>query len=241
MEVALFLTFRTPPCAGPAPLDEVAIRLNNVDGLRRALMHTPSSANDPYLKDEDAPPLALQLYFDNLAALEAAAAPDGALQSLAERRAFPWIRDAHLSQQAMVVRRFPVAAPADASRSTPHCTYLVAYEGAPRDYSAWLGHYLTSHIPLMQRMPGIRELEVYTCLDWISALPAQRDNAVQRNKVVFDDNGALSAALQSPIRHEMRRDFEASPPFDGHNVHFPMTSHTVPLNSARPHSPEVNS
>ena len=59
----------------------------------------------------------------------------------------------------------------------------------------------------MRRLPGIRELEIYTRIDWISALPWPRLEYIQRNKVVFDDAAALAAALQSPIRSAMRADF----------------------------------
>lgn len=231
MEIALFLTYRTPANAGPAPLALFEAQLAAAPGVRQTLMHVPATANDPYLKDEHAPQLVLQLYFDELAALEAATSANGCLQALTDRRAIAWAGGAEIAQQAMAVRRY-VSSPPPAGRA--RCTYLVAYEGAPHDYDAWLGHYLAGHVPLMQRLPDIRELEVYTRLETASALPARREGAVQRNKVVFDDAAALTHALNSPIRHEMRRDFEASPPFDGHNVHYPMSSHAVPLAPAHP-------
>lgn len=225
MEIALFLTYRVPSSAGAAPLDTFESALAATPGLRRAIMHVPAAASDPYLNDEHAPQLALQLYFDELTALEAATSRNGHLQSLTDRRTIAWTGSAEITQQAMAVRRY--ATPAPNHGGGTRCTYLVAYEGAPRDYDAWLGHYLAGHVPLMQRLPEIRELEIYTRLESVSALPARRELAVQRNKVVFDSAGALTHALHSPVRHEMRRDYEASPPFDGHNVHFPMTSRYV--------------
>ena len=47
---------------------------------------------------------------------------------------------------------------------------------------------------------------------------------MQRNKVVFDDAAALTAALNSPVRHEMRADFKNFPPFEGRNSHYPMAT-----------------
>lgn len=226
MDIVFFLTYRTPLPAEPAPLAAFAAQLGATPGLRRALMHVPATANDPYLKDENAPQLVLQLYFDELTALEAASSATGSLQALTDPRTIAWTREAAITQQAMAVRRYVSLAQA---AGETRCTYLVAYEGAPRDYDAWLGHYLAGHVPLMQCLPEIRELEIYTRLETVSALPVPRDLAVQRNKVVFDDAEALTHALNSPIRHEMRRDFEASPPFDGHNMHFPMTSHALPI------------
>ena len=48
----------------------------------------------------------------------------------------------------------------------------------------------------MAEFPGIRELEVYTRLDWVSLLPWTRLNFMQRNKVVFDSADALHERAQ---------------------------------------------
>ena len=67
--------------------------------LQQGLIYTPSSTDDPYLDDGPPPQLGLQLYFDDIAALESALAADGHLQRLnALRRDGP-------TQQAMLVRR----------------------------------------------------------------------------------------------------------------------------------------
>lgn len=55
---------------------------------------------------------------------------------------------------------------------------------------------------------------------------------MQRNKVVFDDAGALADALASPVRVLMRRDFEALPPFTGATPHFPMASRVCEITCA---------
>jgi hypothetical protein len=74
----------------------------------------------------------------------------------------------------------------------------------------------------MAKFPNIRQIEICSRVDWTSALPYPRDNQMQRNKVVFDSQAALTAALNSPVRHEMRADFKEFPPFSGGNTHFPM-------------------
>src|SRR5581483_10214371 len=120
-------------------------------GLRQALIFTPSSTRDPYLDDGAPPRLVLQLYFDDIAALEAALRPDGRLQRLCS------LNLEGATQQAMLVRRLPVP---DPMFRTPlgelPCTYLVAYEGAADDLPAWLAHYIDDHPPIMARFPGIR-------------------------------------------------------------------------------------
>ena len=221
MSVCLFLSFWTDaPVGDSAKLDRA---LAAIPKLTKALVHSRASADDPYLKDDKPPQLVLQLYFAALPELEAAGRHVAALAG-----EFPALAKADVTAQAMTARTFPVPEPGQ-----PGCTYLVAYEGESEDLNAWLGHYLDSHIPTMARFPGLRELEVYTRLDWVSALPWRRVNFMQRNKVAFDSAEALTAALHSPVRHEMRADFAAFPPFTGPVTHFAMTTRVVHPLSAR--------
>ncbi|HLY90825.1 MAG TPA: hypothetical protein VKQ27_17720, partial [Acetobacteraceae bacterium] len=137
-------------------------------GLSSGVIFTPSETSDPYLNDGPPPSLGLQLYFDNIAAMEAALAPDGHLQALPARTSLA----GDATQQAMLVRPFPVPDPA--FRTPPGklpCTYLVAYEGQADNLNAWLAYYITSHPPIMARFPGIREIEIYTRIDWCGFLP----------------------------------------------------------------------
>jgi hypothetical protein len=190
-------------------------------GLQQGLIFTPSSTSDPYLDDGAPPQLALQLYFDDIAALEDALSADGHLQRLQDLRC-----DA--TQQAMLVRRYAVPSPVFCTPPGDRpCTYLVAYEGAAADLTAWLTHYIADHPPIMARFPGIRQIEIYTCIDWCGGLPWPRVAHMQRNKVVFDNQAALTAALNSPARHEMRASFHRFPSFTGPITHFPMETVTV--------------
>ena len=177
-------------------------------GMKKAHIYTPQAAQDPYLDDGAPPPLVLQLYFDELPRLEHACT---GLSDLGDCVA-----------QAMAVRRFPVPEP-----KAPGCTYLVAYEGPAQDEHAWHAQYLAHHPALMARLPGIRELEVYTRVDWVAPTAWRRANCMQRNKVAFDSAQALSAALQSPARTEMRAHYGTLPPFSGAVTHFPMATRVV--------------
>ena len=107
------------------------------------------------------------------------------------------------------------------------CTYLVAYEGQAEDLNAWHSHYIGDHPPIMARFPGIRQVEIYTRIDWCGSLPWPRVEHMQRNKVVFDSPAALTAALNSPVRHEMRAAFARFPAFTGPVTHFPMATMIV--------------
>jgi hypothetical protein len=205
--------------AEPDWLDEVLVATPDV---RRGLIFTPSSTRDPYLDDGPPPQLVLQLYFSDIAALETALRPQGHLQRLCA------LNLAGATQQAMLVRQFPVPDPVfrTPSGALP-CTYLVAYEGIADDLPAWLAHYIDDHPPIMARFPGIRQIEIYTCIDWCGGLPCARVSHMQRNKVVFDSPAALTEALNSPVRHEMRAAFGRFPPFTGPVTHFPMATRTV--------------
>lgn len=229
MDVCLFLI--APPCTSPAraatTADTAAIAEHaaTMSGLKRLVVHTPlpGGTHDPYLHDGAPPRCALQLYFDDLARLEDVLRDGGAVHSFADAARFPALADARLTHQAMAVRRFPVPEPS-ATVDGEHCTYLVSYEGPADDFNAWLAHYLDHHPPIMGRFPGIREIEIYTRVDYRGTLSGGCAQAMQRNKVVFDSPQALQAALASPVRHTMREDFGRFPPFGGTTLHFPMCS-----------------
>lgn len=210
MKIAYFLT-----CHDDADLERFTNALKSIAGVRRLLIFTPEKTTDPYLKDEAPPQLAAQLYFDDIALLERAAARDGALQPLVEL--FPQV-----TQQAMLVRTYRVPDPG--VRGGVRCTYLVGYEGPAEDLNAWLAHYIDNHPQIMARFPGIREIEVCTRLDWYGFLAWPRDQCMLRNKVVFDSPAALAEALRSPVRHEMRADYVKFPPFSGEVFHYPMAT-----------------
>jgi hypothetical protein len=232
MTFSYFLIFHDADRSGRRIADADLVRVTEIvattPALQRGLVFTPESTSDPYLNDGASPPLALQLYFADLPALEAAVALDGHLQALAQPGSLPSIAGTAPLQQAMVARSFPVPQPKfdTSSRELP-CTYLVHYPGKAEDLNVWLAHYYAHHATLMTRFPGIREVEVATRLDWVGFLPFERVNYMQRNKVVFDNAAALTAALNSPIRHEMREDFNRFPPYEGSNIHYPMATLTI--------------
>ncbi|RKR37934.1 uncharacterized protein (TIGR02118 family) [Paraburkholderia sp. BL17N1] len=221
MEVCFFLLGHgTPACA---PRFELTPR--NVEGLRRYVIHVPAASDDcdPLSKSDASarPRCVLQWYFDDLELLEQALQPKGAIHDVAKESASTGLT---FVQQAMAVRQFTTPDPGDLDARAERCTYLVSYEGEAQDFNAWLSHYLAHHPPLMAQLPGIRELEIYTRLDYRSGLDVERAMAMQRNKVVFDDSASLADALASPIRASMKQDFNAFPPYSGATLHFPMRS-----------------
>jgi hypothetical protein len=191
----------------------------------------PASAHDPYYPDMSASPrLVLQLKFAALHALENGLKTNGHLARLASRDFLPSLANAAISHQAFLGREFPVPDPEVVSSDGSTLTYLVEYPGPASDVNAWHSFYVSHHPPLMTQLPAIRRVEIYTPAVVICDLPFAPRAAMQRNKTVFDSAAAMSAAMLSPVREEMRRDFESFPPFEGGNTHYPF--HTITVKGA---------
>ena len=228
MSTCLFLSFRFDAESAASEAAKLDALLRSAPKLEKALVHSPAIASDPYVKDGAPPTLVLQLYFAEPPDLETAVSRTGHLGALASPAEFPVLAKAEIIQQAMLVRSFAVPDPQFRTPlGEPHCTYLVSYEGEAEDLNAWHAHYLEQHTVHMASFPEIRELEVYTRLDWVSLQPWCRANFMQRNKVVFDSPAALDRALNSPVRHAMRADFNAFPKFSGPNRHYAMATRVV--------------
>ncbi len=223
MKVAWFATFRHEAALSDADRAWLEAVLAETPAVSRALIHSPATTHDPYLDDGRPPALVLQLYFADVAGPDAA---QRYLQILATRDALVSLRGAATTQQAMLARAFPVPEPC---QSPTMCSHLVAYEGEAEDLDVWVAHHTAQHTATMARFPDIREIEVCTRLDWRGALPWPHVNHMLRNEVVFDAPPALTAALNSPARHEMRADYATFPKFTGPVTHFPMRTADVGL------------
>lgn len=230
MEVCLFLIGKLSDAPDTLPTIDAA-RLHAasqaVEGLRRLVIHLPvqPAHGDPLLNaPEKHPHCVLQWYFDDLGLLETALERDGRIQSALDMSSTAGRNDRQFAQQVMAVRKFAAPDAGGSRELIERCTYLVSYEGEADDFNAWLTHYITHHPPLMAELPGISELEIYTRVDYRSGLTLPRATAMQRNKVVFDDPLALAAALASPVRARMKRDFDSFPPYSGSTPHYPMRS-----------------
>jgi uncharacterized protein (TIGR02118 family) len=224
----LFLTFYARDAkarTSEADLARAGEIVKSIAGLARGLVLTPERATDPYVEYPPPPQLAFQLYFAEIAGLEAAAGAGGPLQAVKELAS---VDMSNASQQAMLVRAYDVPDPVFRTpKGKPFCSDIIHYPGKAEDLNAWLGFYFESHVPLMKTLPGLRELELYTRIDWVTALPWPKAEHMQRNKVVFDDIAAMGAAFQSPVRAAMRADFLRFPAFTEGNRHNPMATHVV--------------
>jgi hypothetical protein len=219
MNISWFGFFRGGPQRDATALDGIAAALRHLPGLTQGQVFSPPPADTahPFPDNEPAPPLALQLQFATIEALEAALVPDGAIAALGQG-----------TEQAMLTRRFPVP---DPTLRTPSgalpCSYLVHYPGPAADLNAWNAHYNAHHPPVMAKFPGVRVIEIYTRLDWVSGLGWPKEDAMQRNKLLFDSPAALTSGLAPEVMQEMRADFHRFPAFEGGNTHYALLTRIV--------------
>lgn len=230
--ISLFLTFSDP--AGERRLypDEVAAvaeLVGAIPEMTEALLFTPleQSIDHPYKADGSGPAFALQLRFPDLFACEAAMDRGGVVSGLATGAGLPGLAGLDVTHQVMLTRAFPVDVAAHPEGTMTPCSYLVHYPGPAQDMNAWHLHYLEYHPAIMRMFPNVRQIEIYTRIDWVDRLPSQRVEHMQRNKLVFDSPQALAHALGSDVIKRMRADFVNFPPFAGGNKHFPMLTRTV--------------
>jgi hypothetical protein len=234
MEVCLFVTATARDPAAPRKPDEpaaitraeLAALLPSIPDWRCVVLHTPVArgARAAHVEDDSPPCFTIQFYFDELGGLEATLKSDGPLAAFLDPQRFPRLAGCVLTHQAMAVRRFPVPVPGGVQPGETKCSYLVGYDGPAEDFNAWIGHYIDSHPQIMARLPGIRDIETYTRLDYRCELPMPRSYTMQRNKAVFDSVEALDAASASLVRHELRDNIARFPPFSGAVLQFPMMS-----------------
>ena len=226
MTLSWFGFFRGDPLLDAAALDAVAgmAARPGWDAARLCAQPDADQTAHPFPDNEPAPSLVLQLQFDAIEALEAAIAADGPLSRLPDAVT----RGRSVTQQAMLTRRYPVP---DPTLRTPAgalpCSYLVQYPGPAADINAWNRHYNAHHPPIMAKFLGVRAIEIYTRIDWVSGLDWPREDAMQRNKLLFDSPAALSAGLTPEVMQEMRADFRRFPPFQGGNTHYPLETRFV--------------
>jgi uncharacterized protein (TIGR02118 family) len=230
MQFSYLATFHHPdPSARISDEDWQRVRacVDKTPALSRARLYTPSAAKDYYTDDGPSPLFAMQLDFERLADLESAIGPGGHLQRLASD-AYPSLDACTVEQQVMARRPFPVLDPhAQVPVGALPCQFLVHYPGRAENFDEWLDYYLSHHPQIMKHFEGVREIEIFTRVDWVDAMPWKRVHYMQRNKLMFDSAEAITRAMNSPVRHQMRADFEKFPPFEGSNIHHPMWAETL--------------
>jgi hypothetical protein len=130
-----------------------------------------------------------------------------------------------VTHQAMLTRSF---LPLTRTIAEPAlCSYLVHYPGPAEDFNEWLSYYITHHPQIMLDYPNVRQINVFTRVDWCDSMPWTRVNYMQRNMLSFPSSQLLAEALSSPVRARMREDNGRFPAFSGCACHYPMLTTVI--------------
>src|ERR1043165_7395758 len=115
-------------------------------------------------------------------------------------------------------RFYPVADDTNVNPLTAPFSYVVRSHRPVEDEAAFIKNYVETHPPTLDKLPGIRSIMCYFPQDILAPTVPAADYIIG-NEVVFDDVAAFNAAMQSPVRQELRRHFHAFPAFTGRNTH----------------------
>ncbi len=116
---------------------------------------------------------------------------------------------------------YPVAGEAKAGPLDAPFSYVVRYHRPAEDEAAFIKNYVETHPPTLAKLPGIRSVMCYFPQDIVAPTLPAADYMIG-NEVAFDSVEVFNAAMQSPVRQELRRHFHEFPRFSGRNTHFPM-------------------
>lgn len=219
------------PSGDEAAMVELSDRLAATPRLLLAELHRPAHV-ETYHRDGAAPRISLRLEFPCIEALEAQLRTGAYLHALLTGDLWREVAGgaiANVTQQAMLTRHFKSLPRLERTTAPQAASYLVHYPGEADDVHAWLAYYMEHHPQIMCTYPGVRQVAVFTRVDWCDALPFERVHHMQRNQLAFDDRDALMLALDSPVRALMRADNAQFPPFSAPAKHYAVRSTYVDL------------
>jgi hypothetical protein len=177
--------------------------------------HPAEGTDDPYNKDDGPPLLIAVAEFASAETLQAAAPRlDLSLAGLplATRATFT----------PMERKFYPVAGETTPGPLRAPFSYVVRYRRPAEDEAAFVAHYVADHPRLEGQFPRIRSVMCYFSLATPKSELCAPADYMLGNEVVFDSVQDFNAAMQSPVRHEMRAHFHTFPKFSGAVTHFAM-------------------
>lgn len=191
---------RTSGPRGGSELETMQPALHRLSGLFRATLCISDLLTDPLLNERAHKSACLVLYFREHHDLVQTCANAAALNTFLLSGPFQGWHPGELTYQAMQVHDFPAGN--ETARSIRNgYGYLVGYEGYPADPVAWVAEYMENHVSLMQRLPGISHIEVFTRIEpcVIPSIGLGQDWML-RNIACFNTRQEMDAALHSPAR-----------------------------------------
>ncbi len=198
---------------GPAKIWCELPRLQGFDA------YSPSrgDAKDPYVDDGAGPCVLCMLSFPDEASLRAA------IGGTAFRRALAGLpSNVSMTADAMVRKFYSVDGEAEEQVLEAPFSYMVRYHRPAEDERAFVESYIATHPALLARLPKIRSVLCYFPIAWSDPNGLASAQYMLGNEVAFESIDDFNAAMESPVRHEVRAHYRKFPPFSGRNTHYPM-------------------
>jgi hypothetical protein len=201
--------------------DRAAAIGKGVEGVTAIDRYLPSTGEtfDPYVDDGEGPLALLLLHVSDEGALRKVLAalaplredvPAGVEASFAAFERSFFNREGEIADQGI---REPFV-------------YVVRYHRPADDEAAFVAHYLATHARTLAHFPDIANVICYVPLPDVAG-PFRTADYMLGNEVVFPHRDAFNAAMVSPVRQELRREYETFPAFTGVNTHYPMDRERV--------------
>lgn len=233
MTVSYFVLYETDagrPAQNVEPfVDYYATRhvdlVKRFPGLLSLAVMTPLAYEDPHLGQEAGPFLVAHLTFADAEALERAALSEERRAARADVANFPPIKG-RAAYQAMRDEYHDVA-PGPAGQTRAPVCYIVVYRRPADDEAAFVDFYRRRHVPLLAAFPRIREVAVFTPIEWRDRPFATRADLMLVNLTAFDSEIDFRAAMSSDARRQVREDFARFPRFAGRCTHTAMARRFV--------------
>jgi uncharacterized protein (TIGR02118 family) len=214
-------------CVGPAERGAEARAWANagargwagVRGLTTIDMYVPlaDGAHDPFNDDGAGPLFIAMVAFRTRDALKAAIESAPVASGLASAG----LQGLAFTGSSFERRFYPVGEETAPGPLRAHFSYVVRYHKPAEDEAAFIRNYIDTHPPTLGKLPGIRSVMCYFPQAIVAQGLASADYMIG-NEVAFDSVEDFNAAMQSPVRQELRRHFHEFPRFSGRNTHFPM-------------------
>ena len=208
--------------AAQAWADRDAVPLwSTLPGLTAIDLYAPlrGGTHDPFNNDGPGPLLMAMLQFPTQHQLEAGLADPRFKKSLAGRPAQAATTGTSFERRFYAVGG---AENAEAELRAPF-SYVVRYHHPAQDPKEFVTHYVADHPPILGKLPEIRSVLCYLPVAQTGSGVLPPADYMVGNEVVFDSAEAFNAAMESPVRLELRAHFRNFPPFTGKNTHYPMT------------------
>ena len=225
MTIAYFQTLSLPQSAGGDAVSDIRrdycgevipelLRQKEISGVS---LFSPAPIHDPYVDDGMPPGLVIQINLTDKAALSKL------FETATTRLVLSSPAGALLGHDVFDVISFGLAQGQDAPPRTAPVSYNVRYYSPIENPDTFVSHYLDHHVPILKRLPDVRNVLCYVPIAWDHPPELQKSGCILGNEVVFESFQSLNAALASDVRHTLREDFEAFPVKPGPHTHYAMS------------------